>query len=122
MDSVWGWPNLLVYMMVILSLMVAKLEGHMVIQVQPIMAPTMWPGKKTSQKWCESESDFAQASARKSIAVGSLLKDVSPGTTSNPDGVLSTGMSSGKGVVKCSVKVGAVDILIVQVILRGGPC
>ena len=86
------------------------------------MAPTMWPSKKTSRKWCESESDFAQASARKSIAVASLLKDVSPGTTSNPDGVLSMGMSLGRGVVKHSVKVSAVDILIVQVILRGGPC
>ena len=82
----------------------------------------MWPVKKTSQKWCESESDFAQASARKSIAVGSLLKDVSPGTTSNPDGVLSVGMSSGRGVVKRSVKVSAVNILIVWVILRGRLC
>ena len=118
----WGWPNLLVYMMVILSLMVAKPEGHMVIQVRPIMALTMWPGKKTSRKWCESKSDFAQASTRKSIAVASLLKDVSPGIASNPDGVLSMGMSSGRGVVKRSVKVSAIDILIVQVILRGGPC
>ena len=86
------------------------------------MALTMWPGKKTSRKWCESKSDFAQASTRKSIAVASLLKDVSPGIASNPDGVLSVGMSSGRGVVKHSVKVSAIDILIVQVILRGGPC
>ena len=118
MDSVFGLPNLLVYMMVILSLLMAKPEGHTVMHVQSIIAPTTWPGRKMSWKWCECESDIAQGCTRKSTGVGSL-RDISLGTTSNPDGVLSTGMSSGGGVAGCSAEVNA---LMPWVILTGTLC
>ena len=117
-DSVCGRPNLSVYVTVIQSLLIAKPEGHIVIHVWSIIAPTMWPGRKMSWKWWECESDIAQGCTRKSIRVGSL-RDDSPGTTSNPDGMLSTGMSSGRGVAGRFVEVGAVTP---WVICRGGPC
>ena len=76
-DSVFGLPNLSVYMTVILSLLMAKPEGHTVMHIWSIIAPTMWPGRKMSWKWCECESDITQGCARKSTGVGSL-RDISP--------------------------------------------
>ena len=59
---------------------------------------------------------------KKINCVGSQM-EASPGTMSNPDGTMSMGGSSGRGVAMWTVDVGAdADVVVVRAISMGEPC
>ena len=106
------------YWTVIWSFKNENWDGQSVIHWWSTIELTIWPGRKTSWKWFVCESDIAHGSARKSIFVG-FRTEVSPGTTSNPDGTVAMGVLSGKGVTMRAVDV---DAVVTRDIMIDEPC
>ena len=74
----WHWTDSVclvffqsVYWMVMWSFVSENWEGQSIIHWWLTIELTIWPGRKTSWKWCMCESNITHSSAKKLICVGS---------------------------------------------------